>query len=67
MRGESGAMNERDRPRMVRPQEAAALLNVSPRTIARWHQRGLLRGQRTLGGHRRYRLEDIERLAQFGR
>jgi excisionase family DNA binding protein len=32
----------------------AAILQVSPKTIARWAQHGLLPYQRTLGGHRRY-------------
>jgi excisionase family DNA binding protein len=34
--------------------EAAAIVQVSPKTIARWAQQGLLPRQRTLGGHRRY-------------
>jgi excisionase family DNA binding protein len=34
--------------------QVAALLGVSPKTIARWSRSGRLPHQRTLGGHRRY-------------
>jgi excisionase family DNA binding protein len=34
--------------------ELAALLSVSPKTIARWAKAGQLPFRRTLGGHRRY-------------
>jgi DNA-binding transcriptional MerR regulator len=39
----------------LRSAEAAAIVQVSPKTISRWAQQGLLLHQRTLGGgHRRY-------------
>ena len=38
----------------LRAAQAAAILQVHPKTIARWSKQGLLRSQRTLGGHRRY-------------
>jgi excisionase family DNA binding protein len=38
----------------LRSAEVAAILQVSPKTIARWAQQGRLPYQRTLGGHRRY-------------
>jgi excisionase family DNA binding protein len=38
----------------LRSAEVAAILQVSPKTITRWAQLGLLPYQRTLGGHRRY-------------
>ena len=38
----------------LQPAEVAAILQVSPKTISRWAQQGLLPYQRTLGGHRRY-------------
>ena len=38
----------------LRSAEVAAILHVSPKTVARWAQQGLLPCQRTLGGHRRY-------------
>jgi DNA-binding transcriptional MerR regulator len=39
------------------------ILQVSPKTIARWAQHGLLPCQRTLGGHRRYPEPAIRELA----
>jgi DNA-binding transcriptional MerR regulator len=38
----------------LRSAEAAAILKVPPKTVARWAQHALLPYQRTLGGHRRY-------------
>jgi excisionase family DNA binding protein len=38
----------------LRSAEVAAILQVSPKTIARWAKDGRLPFQRTLGGHRRY-------------
>jgi DNA-binding transcriptional MerR regulator len=38
----------------LRSAEAGAIVQVSPKTISRWAQQGLLLHQRTLGGHRRY-------------
>ena len=43
--------------------EVAAILHVSPKTVARWAQQGLLPCQRTLGGHRRYPEPAIRALA----
>lgn len=42
--------------------EAAALLDVSVATLKRWAQSGLLPSERTEGGHRRFRLEDVKAL-----
>jgi predicted DNA-binding transcriptional regulator AlpA len=36
----------------LRSAEVAAIVQVSPKTVARWAQQGLLPYQRTLGGHR---------------
>ena len=38
----------------LRSAEVAAILQVSPKTVARWAKQGWLPYQRTLGGHRRY-------------
>jgi len=43
-------------------QEVADRLAVSPKTIARWSKAGRLEHLRTLGGHRRYDPEMVERL-----
>ena len=47
----------------IRVGEVAELLSVSPQTVARWAREGRIANLRTLGGHRRYRLADIEALA----
>jgi excisionase family DNA binding protein len=47
----------------LRSAEVAAILQVSPKTVARWAQQGLLPCQRTLGGHRRYPEAAIRELA----
>ena len=47
----------------LRSAEVAAILQVSPKTVARWAQQGLLPYQRTLGGHRRYPELAIRELA----
>ena len=41
--------------------EVAELLQVSPKTIARWAKEGKLPFRRTLGGHRRFRVSEIRR------
>jgi excisionase family DNA binding protein len=47
----------------LRSAQVAAILQVSPKTVARWAQQGLLPCQRTLGGHRRYPEPAIRELA----
>jgi DNA-binding transcriptional MerR regulator len=47
----------------LRSAEVAAIFQVSPKTVSRWAQQGLLTYQRTLGGHRRYPEFDIRELA----
>jgi len=47
----------------LRTAEVAAILQVSPKTIARWAKHGQLPFQRTLGGHRRYPEPAIRELA----
>ena len=47
----------------LRSAEVAAILQVSPKTISRWAQQGLMPYQRTLGGHRRYPEQAIRELA----
>lgn len=49
--------------RLLRTGEVAALFGVCPRTITRWADAGTLPTiRRTLGGHRRYRVTDVEYL-----
>ena len=47
----------------LRSAEVAAILQVSPKTIARWAKDGRLPYQRTLGGHRSYPESAIRELA----
>ena len=51
-----------DTPPNLTPREAAKVLGVSIRTLYRWEDDGLINPRRTPGGHRRYRLADIEAL-----
>jgi excisionase family DNA binding protein len=48
----------------LRAAEAAALLHVSPKTVARWAKQGRLPHRRTLGGHRRYDPQQLEALVR---
>lgn len=43
-------------------QEAKSILNVSKSTLQRWDNNGKLVALRTEGGHRRYKLPDIENI-----
>lgn len=49
----------------IRPAEAAKLLHVSPQTITRWAKEGRIGYVVTLGGHRRFRASEVERLASM--
>jgi putative resolvase len=40
----------------------AKLLGVSPSTIRNWDREGKIESIRTLGGHRRFPMSEIERL-----
>ncbi|MBV9412077.1 MAG: helix-turn-helix domain-containing protein [Acidimicrobiia bacterium] len=48
----------------LRPRQAARLLGVEPRTVSNWARLGLLEAHRTTGGHHRFRLSDVQRLAR---
>ena len=51
-------------PRYLRTAQVAELLQVSPKTVSRWAQEGMLPYFRTLGGHRRYPDREIRALLQ---
>lgn len=42
--------------------EVAQLFHVSPKTVTRWADAGLITPYRTLGGHRRYRESELRSL-----
>ncbi|ODU03329.1 MAG: hypothetical protein ABS81_14590 [Pseudonocardia sp. SCN 72-86] len=46
--------------RMMTATEVARVLHTHPSTIRRYAERGILRAVRTPGGHRRYRVADVE-------
>ncbi len=41
--------------------EVARLCRVSDATVKRWEEAGLLKSERTSGGHRRFRAEEVAR------
>ncbi len=47
---------------LMTPAEVAAMFRVSPKTVARWSRAGKLTAMRTLGGHRRFRIEEVQAL-----
>ena len=48
--------------RLLTLKETRKLLNVSKQTLQRWDNSGKLIAVRTEGGHRRYKLSDIENI-----
>ena len=49
-------------PELLTPGEVAAMFAVDPKTVTRWARAGKLTAIRTLGGHRRYRRDEVESL-----
>jgi excisionase family DNA binding protein len=49
-----------DRNELLTPAEVAVLFRVNPKTVTRWARAGKISAIRTLGGHRRFRREEIE-------
>lgn len=47
---------------LLTPSEVANLFRVDPKTVTRWAKSGKLTAIRTLGGHRRYRKSEVEKL-----
>ena len=47
---------------MLTPGEVARLFRVRAKTVARWADEGKLGVMRTAGGHRRFRVRDVEDL-----
>ena len=48
--------------KMISISKASKILGVDIRTLQRWDNDGKLKAYRTLGGHRRYKLSEIESL-----
>lgn len=47
---------------LLTPAEVAAMFRVDPKTVTRWAKAGKLTSIRTLGGHRRYREDEVRAL-----
>lgn len=47
---------------MLTPGQVAELFHVDPKTVVRWADAGKLTSIRTLGGHRRFKAEEVTRL-----
>ncbi len=58
------ALPQTTEPRYLRTAQVAELLHVSPKTVSRWAQEGMLPHVRTLGGHRRYSDREIRALLE---
>jgi len=56
-------MNDNYYKNYLTPKETAAFLKVSTETVRQWAKTGQLKAETTLGGHRRFRVEEIERFA----
>lgn len=54
----------REEEEYLTPGEAARILHVSPKTISRWADRGLVPYVVTLGGHRRFPRKAVVAAAQ---
>lgn len=57
-------MTDAEENEYLTPAEVAQLLHVSPKTISRWATQGWLPCLVTLGGHRRFRRQDVEEAAR---
>ncbi|MFM8236521.1 MAG: BldC family transcriptional regulator, partial [Actinomycetota bacterium] len=55
-------MGTADDEHLLAPGEVAAIFGVNPKTVTRWERVGKLEAIRTLGGHRRFRSGDVDRL-----
>lgn len=49
---------------LLTPAEVAALFRVDPKTVTRWAKAGKLSSIRTLGGHRRYRADEVQKFLE---
>ena len=49
---------------LLTPGEVAVMFRVNPKTVTRWARAGKISAVRTLGGHRRFRAEEIRRFLE---
>jgi excisionase family DNA binding protein len=55
-------MPHESRHALLTPAEVAEMFRVSPKTVSRWAQTHRISSVRTLGGHRRFRADEIREL-----
>jgi excisionase family DNA binding protein len=60
----NGGRMEAQKDDLLTPAEVAKLFRVDPKTVTRWAKAGKLSSIRTLGGHRRYRKEEVTRFLE---
>jgi excisionase family DNA binding protein len=48
---------------LLTPAEVAEMFRVNPKTVTRWARAGKISAVRTLGGHRRFKADEIRRYA----
>lgn len=56
-------MTDNNEEFLLTPRQVANRFAVDPKTVTRWARMGKLPSIRTPGGHRRYRLSVVEKLA----
>jgi excisionase family DNA binding protein len=49
-------------PTYLRTSQVAEIMFVSPKTVSRWAKEGMLPHLRTLGGHRRFKEDEVRAL-----
>jgi excisionase family DNA binding protein len=49
---------------LLTPAEVAEMFRVNPKTVTRWARAGKISAVRTLGGHRRFRADEIRRFLE---
>jgi excisionase family DNA binding protein len=61
-RGPARPVGPGERNDLLTPAEAARKLGVTPNTVTRWSRAGKISAIQTMGGHRRFRRAEIERV-----
>lgn len=56
--------SDKEEPEYLTPGQVARILHVSPKTINRWANAGLIECIVTLGGHRRFRRDHVDKIAR---
>ncbi len=64
MDGMEATMKAQTDDALLTPAEVAALFRVDPKTVTRWAKAGKLSSIRTLGGHRRYRADEVKKFLE---